>query len=147
MLFNTTKSLIFKNGASSSVGELLARQGLVKPFVVTDSFLNSSGLLDSCLSSIKNAESKAVVFDQVVPDPTESNVLAATEMARANGCDSVIGFGGGSPMDVAKVSLCRRPSLFTHVCGPLTPPPPLRLPRFLHLLPMLPNLRWPTATA
>jgi alcohol dehydrogenase YqhD (iron-dependent ADH family) len=44
----------------------------------------------------------AVVFDQVEPNPRATTVDKAGEIARKNSCDSVIGVGGGSPMDAAK---------------------------------------------
>jgi alcohol dehydrogenase class IV len=45
-----------------------------------------------------------VVFDAVEADPSRATLLAATEAGRAAGVTSVVGFGGGSPMDVAKLA-------------------------------------------
>jgi alcohol dehydrogenase len=100
MLFNTTKSLMFAPGASRQIGELLRNKGLSRPLIVTDSGIVKAGLLQACLEGLP----AAVVFDGVVPDPTEQNVLDAVAMCVANDCDSIVGFGGGSPMDVAKVT-------------------------------------------
>lgn len=44
-----------------------------------------------------------MIFDGVVPDPLESNIYDATNLCIENKVDGVIGFGGGSSMDVAKL--------------------------------------------
>ena len=44
------------------------------------------------------------MFSEVVPDPTEKNATDATELAIQQEVDTVIGFGGGSAMDVAKIA-------------------------------------------
>jgi alcohol dehydrogenase class IV len=45
-----------------------------------------------------------VIFDRVEADPSAATVLACAEAGRAGGVTSVVGFGGGSPMDVAKLA-------------------------------------------
>ncbi|GMH89707.1 hypothetical protein TrST_g9840 [Triparma strigata] len=104
MLFNTTKSILFKNGASKDIPSLVTRLGGKKPLVVTDKGILDFGLLDGCLKAFQGSDvGEVVVFSDVTPDPTEDNVLRAVEVAIANSCDAVVGFGGGSSMDVAKV--------------------------------------------
>jgi len=44
-----------------------------------------------------------VIYSDVIADPPEHTVLAATQVARVAGCDGILGFGGGSSMDVAKL--------------------------------------------
>ena len=47
---------------------------------------------------------EVIVFDRVEADPSKETLLSATETGRAAGVTSVVGFGGGSPMDVAKLA-------------------------------------------
>ena len=90
-------------GSSNELGAcargLLTRHVLV----VTDAEIQALGLLDSALSSLKKSGIAVTLFSQVVADPPESVVLAGLELAKREGCDGVIGFGGGSSLDVAKL--------------------------------------------
>jgi alcohol dehydrogenase class IV len=70
---------------------------------VTDADLIRLGLTDAYREAIgQNRE--LIVFDAVEADPSKETLLAATEAGRAAGVTSVVGFGGGSPMDVAKLA-------------------------------------------
>lgn len=83
-------------GNSSSIGALLPPGRVL---FVTDKGVRGLGLADGAL-----AELDAVVFDAVEADPSAATVLAAVEAGRNADVASVVGFGGGSPMDVAKVA-------------------------------------------
>ncbi|MBV9930431.1 MAG: iron-containing alcohol dehydrogenase [Alphaproteobacteria bacterium] len=69
---------------------------------VTDSALRAIGLPDAALGALAEAGIEARIFDAVEADPSQATLLAAVEAGR--GCASVVGFGGGSPMDVAKLA-------------------------------------------
>jgi alcohol dehydrogenase class IV len=71
--------------------------------LVTDADLIRLRLGDSYQEAI-GRDRELVVFDAVEADPSKATLLAATEAGRAGGVASVVGFGGGSPMDVAKLS-------------------------------------------
>ncbi|MEM8657207.1 MAG: iron-containing alcohol dehydrogenase, partial [Pseudomonadota bacterium] len=71
--------------------------------VVTDTGLRDVGLPDATLSAL-GERAALTVFDAVEADPSRATLLAAVEAARAAGVTGVLGFGGGSPMDVAKVA-------------------------------------------
>ena len=61
------------------------------------------GYLDRVISLLKqNNDTQCVVFDKVMPNPLLSHVREAAALCRAEGCDFVIGLGGGSPIDSAK---------------------------------------------
>ena len=70
---------------------------------VTDHDLIWLGLTDAYRDAIGEGR-ELVVFDAVEADPSKATLLAATEAGRTAGVTSVIGFGGGSPMDVAKLA-------------------------------------------
>src|SRR6478672_10066479 len=71
--------------------------------LVTDAELIRLGLTDAYREAIC-AEREVVVFDAVEADPSKETLLAAIEAGRQAGAASVVGFGGGSPMDVAKLA-------------------------------------------
>lgn len=89
-------------GALAELPEALAQCGVSRPFIVTDAFLVSSGMVATLLAVLDKAGIDAIVFADTVPDPTVAVVEAALEALRAADCDCVIGFGGGSPIDTAK---------------------------------------------
>lgn len=87
-------------GCAASMADLVESERLL---VVTDGGVRSAGLLDDTLAALGEAGKQIVVFDAVEPDPSRATVEAGLAMLRASGCEAVIGFGGGSPMDVAKL--------------------------------------------
>jgi alcohol dehydrogenase class IV len=100
--FNTTPAVIFGEGASTNPAALAARLGS-RILVVTDAGLHGAGLADPALAALRNAGCALSLFTDVVADPPERVVRAGAEAARAFGATGVLGFGGGSPMDVAKL--------------------------------------------
>jgi len=102
--FSTTKSLVCEVGAASRLGELC--DGLMEApvLLVTDPGIMKLGLAEEALASLEAAGLAPVVFQEVMADPEEKAVLAAAALGRAHKAGGVIGFGGGSSMDVAKLA-------------------------------------------
>ena len=71
--------------------------------VITDKGVRGLGLMDAGLDALRSAGYDVMVFDDVVADPPEEIVLKGSEAVKTFGAGLVIGFGGGSPMDTAKV--------------------------------------------
>ena len=71
---------------------------------VTDSGVTSLGLTKRCLDAFQESGRKVILFDAVEADPSRGTLLGAVEAGRSAKVASVIGFGGGSPMDVAKLA-------------------------------------------
>lgn len=102
--FNTVPSLVAEYGAARRFGAILRERFKHERIcLVTDRFLHSSGLLGPTLSSLNEAGWKVTIIDDVVADPPEDVVLAAADRARAADAEIIVGFGGGSSMDVAKL--------------------------------------------
>ncbi|MGC1488283.1 MAG: iron-containing alcohol dehydrogenase, partial [Albidovulum sp.] len=90
-------------GALGEVALMLERMGGVRnPLIVTDAFMVSSGMAGRVQALLTSAGLKSAVFDKVLPDPTDTIVLAGIEMLEQGGHDAVIGLGGGSPIDAGK---------------------------------------------
>ncbi|MBB4040650.1 alcohol dehydrogenase class IV [Microvirga flocculans] len=101
--FSTTPSLVFGSGSIARLGEIVAQRLGPRVALVTDAGLVKAGLVAPALHSLEEAGIAVDVFDSVVADPPEDVVLAAIAQARAFEARAVIGFGGGSSLDVAKL--------------------------------------------
>jgi alcohol dehydrogenase class IV len=86
-------------GAADRLAELLPPGPCL---FVTDAQIRALGLADAPLAGFHSAGVEARVFDAVEADPSRDTLLNA--VAAGEGCASVVGFGGGSPMDVAKLA-------------------------------------------
>ncbi len=102
--FNTTPSVLFEAGVSARLGKVSAPLLGGSVLFVTDPGLRSLGLCDTSLASLEAEGIATTVFDQVEADPSLKTLNAAVEAGRAAGVTGVIGFGGGSSLDVAKLS-------------------------------------------
>ncbi|MFD6060460.1 iron-containing alcohol dehydrogenase [Rhodococcus wratislaviensis] len=89
-------------GAVTEIGEVVKGLGLTRPLVVTDSFLVGTGAAEQMIKNLEAAGLSPRLFDGTVPDPTTVSLDAGVAAIAEHDCDSVIGFGGGSPMDTAK---------------------------------------------
>ncbi|MAW80035.1 MAG: alcohol dehydrogenase [Parvularcula sp.] len=103
--FDTVPNIIFETGAAARLGEIV-KSRMTRPFVVTDKGVISAGLIDGALKGLEKAGLDYALFDGVEADPPAKVVKGAIEAARAHKADGVIGFGGGSSMDTAKVIAC-----------------------------------------
>ena len=94
-------------GAIKKLPEFVKSKGFKNVLVVTDKGLTSLHLLDSLYEKLDEAGVKYVVYDGTQPNPTIGNIEDARQMYLDNGCEAVIAFGGGSPMDCAKATAAR----------------------------------------
>jgi alcohol dehydrogenase len=103
--FRTVPALVVEFGVARRLGQVL-RERFAAPTrvcVVTDGFLHRSGLLAPALQDLAAHGWQVTVIDDVVADPPEHVVLEAAARARQSGAELVVGLGGGSSMDVAKL--------------------------------------------
>jgi len=75
-----------------------------KVMVVTDKGIINAGIYDKLSEILKNTGKEVILFDNVQPDPSIKLVEEVVEIARRNAADVVIGVGGGSSIDTAKVA-------------------------------------------
>ena len=71
---------------------------------VTDEGVRRLGLADPLCEALQDSGRLVTVFDRVEADPSRTTLLAAVRTGQLAGARSVVGFGGGSPMDVAKLA-------------------------------------------
>ena len=97
--------VVFGPGRLAELGtvKLPGKKALV--CVTADGLMAALGIQDRVLGLLKQNHTEAVVFDQVMPNPTKTGVMNAVKMAKDQGCDFVIGLGGGSSIDTAKAAV------------------------------------------
>ena len=91
----------FENGSLKKISEVLKAQGIKKPLICTDPGLASIGMTDKIRNLLSN-ELSPTFYEETPANPTEKAVDEALEAYKTNDCDGVIGFGGGSSMDLGK---------------------------------------------
>lgn len=103
--FSTVPNVICEIGAIRNLGKQIAQQfpQVRHGLIVTDAGFLNTGLITEPMSSLRAHNIEISIFSDVVADPPEDIVLKAVAEARRNKVDLVIGFGGGSSMDVAKL--------------------------------------------
>jgi len=102
-IFQTVPVLHFGEGCLAELPAQLAALRASRPMIVTDKGIVAAGLIAPVEQTLADAGLDAVIFDAVIADPPEAIVLQAIEAAKAAGVDLVIGLGGGSSLDTAKV--------------------------------------------
>lgn len=102
--FNTTPSIVVRRGGAAAIGPLLRPIVGPRAVLVTDEGVRRLGLIDGALASLRTAGVDVRVVSHVHADPPEADVLATVEAIHAQRATGVLAIGGGSPMDVAKVS-------------------------------------------
>lgn len=94
-------------GSSLKLCESLRFMGVSRLLIVTDEMLAKMGLLDAVKKRLDELGIEYVVFDKVVPDPGYQIVEDGVSLGIDKKCNAVLGFGGGSSLDAAKVIAAR----------------------------------------
>ena len=100
--FNTTPTLIFGNGVSSTACDKILEKLGQNIFIITDSSLTNIGLNKKIIDELSQF-SKLKVFDEIESDPSKQTLIKAFNVAKNFKPTGVLGFGGGSSMDIAKL--------------------------------------------
>lgn len=103
--FNTVPQIVSAPGSAGELGTHVAARfpKARRALLVTDPGFLRTGLVDAPRASLERVGIAVQVFSDVMADPPETVVLSAVEFARLHDTDVVIGLGGGSSMDVAKL--------------------------------------------
>ncbi|MEM6833861.1 MAG: iron-containing alcohol dehydrogenase, partial [Pseudomonadota bacterium] len=102
--FATAGNIICAPGSVEQLGALVAQRDVGRVLLVCDPGIEALGLIDPALESLNAADKEVCVFSDVEADPSAATVEHAAQQARSFGAQAVIGFGGGSPMGVAKAA-------------------------------------------
>lgn len=100
MILNETS--YFGKGAIKEIVPEFQKRGFNKAVVITDKTLMELGVATKVTDLLDSAEINYAVYDEVLPNPTISNVQEAVEFVEKEEADCIIAVGGGSPIDLAK---------------------------------------------
>lgn len=92
-------SIEFGPGALASLADAVGELAVKRPLLVADKGVLAAGLVAKASAYLPAG---TPLFLDTPPNPTETAVKAALAMYRAEGCDSIVALGGGSPIDLAK---------------------------------------------
>ena len=108
--------------SSGELAEVLKKRYVSKVLLVTDPGITKIGLANDLIETLEKNHIQVHVYDQTTANPTIANVNEAKTMYMEQGCEAIIGFGGGSSMDCAKgvgASLARPNKSLTKMKGVL----------------------------
>jgi alcohol dehydrogenase class IV len=108
--FKTPGNIIFKAGSAGDPDTYRSLNINGNVLLVSDPILSKLGITEKVGQAIREAGSKVILFDQVEPEPKASSVRRLVEFASSENVNHVVGLGGGSPMDVAKIAALMIPS-------------------------------------
>lgn len=115
-IFNTTRTIIHELGAARRLAQICLEQNARRVLLVTDGGIVDAGLLKGLLPGFTEKQMEVRAYQDVEPDPSDSTVLAAVEAAVDMGAELIVGVGGGSSMDVAKlVAVLAHPECEQHL--------------------------------
>lgn len=100
--FAANINLRFGCGISNTLAAELAGMDVRKPFMMVDPGLYQSGVTTSLIQALDTAHVEFNLFTEIESNPRDQTIHRAFEVAKAAGCDCVVGIGGGSAMDAAK---------------------------------------------
>jgi len=100
--FNTTPGIIFGKGVSTSSSDKIIDKLGDNIFLITDADLIKIGLNKSIINELSKSSS-VEVFDDVESDPSKKTLINALDRAKTFKPTGILGFGGGSSMDIAKL--------------------------------------------
>ena len=102
--FHTSGELVFGWGAVRQLPTLMLRRKFRRVFLVTDRVLAGNGILEQVRTPLVEAGLDVDVFDGGEPEPSVESALRTLERARRYQPDVIVGLGGGSNMDLAKIT-------------------------------------------
>jgi alcohol dehydrogenase len=103
-IFETVRRITFGPGSLENLGNEIRRVNGSKVLVVTDPGLKSAGVVDAVAAVLDKAKLSFSVFAEVESDPRVEVALASSAAAKAYSPDVIVGLGGGSSLDIAKVT-------------------------------------------
>jgi alcohol dehydrogenase class IV len=92
----------FGVGISERVPERIAECGGARTLLVADPGVLDAGVVDKVTHALENASMPYVLFSDIEPEPEARSIVDGVQLARSEGCDAVVGIGGGSALDSAK---------------------------------------------
>ena len=118
-VFETTPRVICEFDGAVKLGALCKEFGTKRAVLISDPGLQKVGLIDAPYAALKEAGIETLLWTDVQADPPEESILASVKGARDYKADIVIGLGGGSSLDTAKLValLCGKDQKLDEIYG------------------------------
>lgn len=100
--FSIPTTIVFGAGALDGIGTHAKGLGFKRPLVVTDKIMSQSDGMKQIRAKLSEAGLECAVWDGIAAEPLDTTLTEGVQQYRAERCDGLIGFGGGSAMDTAK---------------------------------------------
>jgi alcohol dehydrogenase class IV len=100
--FSIPTTIVFGLGALDGIGTHAKALGFKRPLIVTDKFMSQSDGVKQIVAKLSEAGLGPAVWDGIAAEPFDTTLTEGVQRYRAERCDGLIGFGGGSAMDTAK---------------------------------------------
>lgn len=100
--FSIPTSIVFGAGTLDGIGTHAKGLGFKRPLVVTDKIMSQSDGMTQIRARLSEAGLECAVWDGIAAEPLDTTLTEGVQQYRAERCDGLIGFGGGSAMDTAK---------------------------------------------
>ncbi|MGE7717932.1 iron-containing alcohol dehydrogenase [Priestia megaterium] len=101
--FRTAETLVTGSGSISQIGEEAKKLNATKVIIITDKVIRQTGLLSKVINPLEEAGLATDIIDDVVPEPPFENLEQMITQIEGKGYDLLVGVGGGSALDIAKV--------------------------------------------
>ncbi|MFQ3573624.1 MAG: iron-containing alcohol dehydrogenase [Thermodesulfovibrionales bacterium] len=102
-VFRTTQRIIIGENAINTLPDEIANLKGTRPFIITDGGIVESGIYARIAGILADSFKEVSSFREVIPEPPMDLVSGILEATRESKADVIIGIGGGSSMDTAKV--------------------------------------------
>lgn len=100
--FYVNSNIVFGRGAIARLSDLITDRNIKHIMIVYDNGVKMAGIVDTIMNQVNLPDVNYVVFDKVIPNPTNEIVETAADIARDNHVDGIVAIGGGSSIDLAK---------------------------------------------
>ncbi len=100
--FFVKSNIVFGRGAVEKLPQILKGHGLKKVMIVYDAGVKAAGIAEQIVDEVKKAGVEYLIFDGVIPNPTNEVVEEAARSAKEAAADGFVAVGGGSSIDLAK---------------------------------------------
>ena len=113
-------NLIFGAGKTEELGKETAKYGRKAMIVTGQNSTKRTGLLDRAKALLEKEGLEVVIFDKAEPNPLASTAMKGAAVAKEEGCDVIVGLGGGSIMDCSKAvafAACNEGNIFDYIYG------------------------------
>lgn len=100
-VFSVAEHVVYGESALEEAIPYIKKEGK-KPLIVTGPHVGKSPMVEELVALLSKEGLESAIFDGITGEPTDVMIKAGLETYKNEGCDEIIGIGGGSPLDSAK---------------------------------------------